>query len=195
MGRHLDEGPRGSGVQVIFVSEIARSTTVLHQPLIEPDDVKWRIAGQGATTVLNCAAQADIVRPFADNSIGEELDGFSVAEEFKRPVRINGEMAPGIHWELVTKPPGSRVTGFALMRERLIAASPRPDSKIREAPGLFVVEEHCPQFKRTVPVLPRSKKNQDDIDTASEDHIYDAARYMLQSDRSPHVSFGRRQIW
>ena len=94
MGRHLDEGPRGSGVQVIFVSEIARSTTVLHQPLIEPDDVKWRIAGQGATTVLNCAAQADIVRPFADNSIGEELDGFSVAEEFKRPVRINGEMAP-----------------------------------------------------------------------------------------------------
>ena len=56
------EGPRGSGVQVIFVSEIARSATVLHQPLIEPDDVKWRLAGQGAATVLNCAAQADIVR-------------------------------------------------------------------------------------------------------------------------------------
>jgi hypothetical protein len=35
-------GSRGSGVQVIFVSEIARSATVLHQPLIEPDDVKWR---------------------------------------------------------------------------------------------------------------------------------------------------------
>ena len=65
MGRHLDEGPRGSGVQVIFVSEIARSATVLHQPLIEPDDVKWRLAGQGAATVLNCAAQADIVRAAA----------------------------------------------------------------------------------------------------------------------------------
>ena len=39
MGRHVDEGPRGSGVQVIFVSEVARSATVLHQPLIEPDDV------------------------------------------------------------------------------------------------------------------------------------------------------------
>ena len=35
-------GSRGSGVQVIFVSEIARSATVLHQPLIEPDDVRWR---------------------------------------------------------------------------------------------------------------------------------------------------------
>src|SRR5208282_77376 len=65
MGRHLDEGPRGSGVQVLFVSEVARSATVLHQPLIEPDDVKWRFAGQGATTVLNCAAQADIVRAVA----------------------------------------------------------------------------------------------------------------------------------
>ncbi len=64
-GRHLDEGRRGSGVQVIFVSEIARSATVLHQPLIEPDDVKWRLAGQGAATVLNCAAQADVARAAA----------------------------------------------------------------------------------------------------------------------------------
>jgi len=39
-----------------------RSATVLHQPLIEPNDVKWRLAGQRAATVLNCAAQADIVR-------------------------------------------------------------------------------------------------------------------------------------
>jgi hypothetical protein len=36
-------------------------STVLHQPLIEPDDVKWRFAGQGAATVLNCAAQAETV--------------------------------------------------------------------------------------------------------------------------------------
>jgi hypothetical protein len=57
---------RASGcVQVIFVSEFARSATVLHQPLIEPDDVEWRLAGQGAATVLNCAAQADIVRAAA----------------------------------------------------------------------------------------------------------------------------------
>jgi len=40
-------------VQVIFVSEVARSATVLHQPLIEPDDVKWRLAGQCAATVLS----------------------------------------------------------------------------------------------------------------------------------------------
>jgi len=55
-------------------------------------------------------------RGFADNAIGEELNEFSVAVEFERPVRINGEIHPGIKWELVSKPPGSRVTGFALMR-------------------------------------------------------------------------------
>jgi hypothetical protein len=36
---------------------------------------------------------------------------------------------PGINWELVSKPPGSRVTGFALVRERLIVTAPRPDSR------------------------------------------------------------------
>ena len=43
----------------------ATVATVLHQPLIETDNVKWRLAGQSATTVLNCAAQAYIVRAFA----------------------------------------------------------------------------------------------------------------------------------
>ena len=51
--------------QVTFISEIARSTTLLHQPFIEPNDVKWRFAGQRAAAVLNCAAQADIVRASA----------------------------------------------------------------------------------------------------------------------------------
>jgi hypothetical protein len=58
---------RGRAAQVfkvIFISETARSATVLHQTLIEPDEVKWRLAGQDAATVLNRAAQADIVRAF-----------------------------------------------------------------------------------------------------------------------------------
>ena len=43
----------------------ATVATVLHQPLIETDDMKWRLAGQSATTILNCAAQAGIVLGFA----------------------------------------------------------------------------------------------------------------------------------
>jgi hypothetical protein len=46
----------GSGV-----SEI----TVLHQPFIRADNVKWGFAGQRAAAILYCAAQADIVRASA----------------------------------------------------------------------------------------------------------------------------------
>jgi hypothetical protein len=40
-------------------------------------------------------------RGFADNAIGAEFNEFSVAAEFERQVSINGEMHPGIRWELV----------------------------------------------------------------------------------------------
>jgi hypothetical protein len=132
---------------------------------------------------------------FADGAIGQENNEFSIAEEFKRPVKINGEMHAGIHWELVAKPPGSRVTGFALLREKLVATSPRPDSKIREAPGLFICKEDAPNTARTLPILPRDPKNLDDIDTRSEDHAFDCLKYFIQADKSPHVSFRRRQLW
>jgi hypothetical protein len=49
------ERPLTARGQVTFISEIARSTTVLHQPFIEPNDVKVRFAGQRAAAVLNCA--------------------------------------------------------------------------------------------------------------------------------------------
>ena len=81
------------------------------------------------------------------------------------------------------------------MRERLIDTAPRPESKISEAPGLFVVKQDCPQFVRTIPVLPRDKKDPDVVDDASENHLYDAVRYGLAADRSPHVRFNRRQVW
>jgi hypothetical protein len=132
---------------------------------------------------------------YADNAIGEEMNEFSVAEEFKRPVNIEGAMHPGISWELVTKPPGSRVTGFALLRERLIATAPRPESRIREAPGVFIVKDDCPNVARTLPILQRAKNNLDDVDSSGEDHAFDAARYALMADRTPHVSFKRRQVW
>ena len=131
-------------------------------------------------------------RGFADNSIGDELNEFSVAEEFKRRVVINGEKTPGLNWELVTKPPGSRATGFALVREKLIATAPRTGSKIREAPGLFIVKEDAPNTARTLPILPRDPKNLDDVDTRSEDHCFDAIKYLIQADRSPHISTHRR---
>ena len=58
---------------------------------------------------------------------------------------------PGINFELVVKEPGSRVTGFQLLRERLIATSPRTESGIREGAGVFIVRDECPQAARTLP--------------------------------------------
>jgi hypothetical protein len=95
----------------------------------------------------------------------------------------------------VSKPQGSRETGFTLVRERLVNTGPRPDSKIREGKGLFIVKDTCPNTARTLPVLTRNPKNLDDVDPNSESHIFDAIKYALAADRAPHVSFKRRQIF
>jgi hypothetical protein len=134
-------------------------------------------------------------RNFADDAIGQDMNEFSVQDEFKVPVLINGIKHPGLNFELVSKPPGSRETGFTLVRERLINTAPRPDSKMREGKGLFIVKEQCPNTARTLPILSRNPKNMDDVDPASESHIFDAIKYALAADRSPHVSFRRRQMW
>jgi hypothetical protein len=134
-------------------------------------------------------------RGYADSAIGEEMNEFSVAEEFKHPVEIDGQQHPGINWELVTKPPGSRVTGFQLLRERLINCAPRADSRIREGKGMFIVRDDAPNLARTLPILQRAKNNMDDVESSSEDHAFDAARYALMADRTPHIRTSRRQVW
>ena len=39
-----------------------------------------------------------------------------------------------------------------------MATAPGKESRTREAKGMFVVAAHCPQFMRTILVLPRDKK-------------------------------------
>ena len=50
-------------------------------------------------------------RNFADDAIGQEMNEYSVADEFKVPVIINRVKTSGMNFELVSKPPGSRETG------------------------------------------------------------------------------------
>ena len=68
---------------------------------------------------------------------------------------------------------------------------PGGDVVIREAKGMFVVAEHCPQFVRTIPVLPRDKKNLDTVDSSAEDHIFDSCAYALRYDTGPRFSSRR----
>ena len=40
---------------------------------------------------------------------------------------------------------------------------------------------HCNNLIRTLPTLPLSKTNPEDVDTKADDHAYDALRYMVMS--------------
>lgn len=99
----------------------------------------------------------------ADNAIFDENNGDSPALIQERHK---------VRWERSDKSPGSRKRGWSVMRERLRASM----ADRMEAPGLFVFDT-CRQFIRTVPVLPRSDRDPDDVDTDAEDHVGDETRY------------------
>jgi hypothetical protein len=92
-------------------------------------------------------------------------EGESIGVEFKKL---------GLRWRPANKQAGSRVTGVQLMRTRLQADLERP----LETPGLWVFNT-CRQFIRTVPILPRSERNIEDVDTDAEDHAWDSTMYRL----------------
>jgi len=101
----------------------------------------------------------------ADNSIFDAQEGTSIADEMARQ---------GIKWTKSDKRPGSRIAGLERLRTFLEAsAKDQP-----ELPGLYIFNT-CSHFKRTVPVLPRDKRKFDDVDTSTEDHVYDETRYRL----------------
>lgn len=113
----------------------------------------------------------------ADSAIYAMENGAGVAADMARE---------GVRWLPADKRPGSRKTGLLAMRKRLAASLASP----MEEPGLFVTED-CPQFIRTVPTLARDPRDNDDIDTRSEDHVYDEARYRVACPRPEILSFKR----
>lgn len=125
------------------------------------------------------------VRPGpADSAIFKVENGNCIATDMQKPVRIGGNVHAGVRWLPADKTSGSRKNGWELMRKRIKAAAPRlaGDRLLpREAPGLFVVGEECPQFLRTVLSLPRDEKDLDDVDTDAEDHVADEVRYRVRA--------------
>lgn len=78
----------------------------------------------------------------------------------------------GVFWEKSDKAKGSRKNGLEAIRQRLEA------SVEGEGPGLLFMN-NCQASIQTIPVLPRSEKDPDDIDTDAEDHAYDMTRYRV----------------
>lgn len=99
----------------------------------------------------------------ADSAIFATENGNCIADDM---LRI------GVRWDAADKSPGSRVNGWELVRKFLKSAgADRP-----EYPGMWVFDT-CRHFIRTLPVLPRDERKQDDVDSDSEDHVADEVRY------------------
>lgn len=122
----------------------------------------------------------------ADNSIWDVENGNSIAADMARPVKINGKAYKGITWTRSDKSAGSRKAGWERTRKYLKDALPAyviaKDGKAvrvpRERPGMFVFRQ-CKYFIDLFPVLPRSEKDPDDVDSDAEDHIGDEVRYRI----------------
>jgi hypothetical protein len=105
----------------------------------------------------------------ADSSIFDVENGQCIADDMAQV---------GIRWTKADKSPGSRRTGAEQLRQSLANAISKDDQP-REEPGLFVFDT-CRHFIRTVPSLPRSERDPEDIDTEAEDHAYDETRYRVR---------------
>lgn len=71
----------------------------------------------------------------------------------------------------------SRIQGLNLMRTYMMGAV------TGESKGLYFTDS-CRHCIRTIPSLPRSETNPEDVDTKSEDHCYDVVRYNCLATRS-----------
>jgi Terminase large subunit, T4likevirus-type, N-terminal len=85
--------------------------------------------------------------------------------------RANIMNAMGCRWQPSEKGQGSRIAGKAHIHERLAMKSDG-------APGLQIFS-NCRNLIRTIPALPFSPTNPEDIDSNSEDHAVDSLRYGL----------------
>lgn len=117
----------------------------------------------------------------ADNSINDTENGVNIAQDMARAVNINGQQYKGISWTRSIKSPGSRKNGWETMRVAMFNAQPPEGGGPREEPGLFCFRSCQDGFIRTVPTIPRSTKDLDDVDTDAEDHVADESRYVILS--------------
>lgn len=113
----------------------------------------------------------------ADSSIWTVENGNCIATDMQRPVRIGGIAYPGVTWTRADKSSGSVRSGFEMLKRMISAA--KPGNGPREHSGLFVIGSRNPQFLRTLPSLPRDKRDPDIGDSDAEDHIVDEVRYRV----------------
>lgn len=104
----------------------------------------------------------------ADNSIWTETrNDQGIMDSIARSMEKEG-----VHWEHSNKSPGSRKIGLQLARDRFESAL------TGEGPALYIMD-NCRDTLSLLPVLPRDPLDMDDVDTESEDHVWDEIRYRV----------------
>ena len=103
----------------------------------------------------------------ADTQIFDVKDGSSTA-------MLMAKYPNSIYWTRAHKGSGSRVTGWATMRQMLGAAI-RKDG---ENPHLYFFPQATHHI-RTLPLMQRDEKKPEDIDSDLEDHAMDSLRYLI----------------
>jgi hypothetical protein len=153
--------PRGS---VIIVKEIYGWTGKAN----EGDQATSQEIAERVLTVdsiLEKEYKMKVIPGPADTSIWDVRDGTSIA---------NNLATHGCRWTKAYKGSGSRIAGWALIRQMLGAAK-RGDL---ESPHLYLFEA-AQHHIRTLPMLQRDLKNPEDLDSSGEDHCWDSGRYLL----------------
>lgn len=115
----------------------------------------------------------------ADGSIFDADPGKdSIAKGLEKGYGRRGLFVPA------DKSPGSRKNGLEVMRRMLkVVLSDRP-----EEPGLYVFDTCTQGFIRTVPVLPRSKRDPDDVDSDAEDHCLAGDTLVMTSEGEKKIA-------
>ena len=103
----------------------------------------------------------------------------SLADEFERPIKINGTSQRGMLWEEADKSSGTRARGWEAIRGRMMATIPP-----RENPGLYITRS-CPNLLRTLQALPRDPHKPNDCPKNCADHLPDVTRYLLGKRHGP----------
>jgi Terminase large subunit, T4likevirus-type, N-terminal len=82
----------------------------------------------------------------------------------------------------LTRADKHRVLGKSQVHDRLRVSEFEDDAgDVEETPGFMVIRESNPEWCRTVPVLPTAPRNPEDVDSDTEDHIYDEMRYVMMA--------------
>lgn len=109
------------------------------------------------------------IRRIADPAIFDESRGDSIARQM--------EPSPGQRGVYFEHGDNARLAGLAQFHERLRFN--------KDGFPKLQVFKNCKQFIRTIPALPYSLTDVEDVDTQSEDHIFDATKYFLMASPLP----------